>query len=75
MAKRQPIDTGPDNARRDERGRFVASKKGRGDKGTMAGFFGNVPVLVVVAAALVVITAGAVIASVTLRRGATRFRT
>ena len=82
MAKRQRIDTGTDkrDVGRDERGRFVASKKGRGDRGRTSArtsSFANVPVelLVAVAAGLVVITAGAVITSVTLRRGGTGFRT
>ena len=83
MAKRQRIDTGTDkrDVRRDERGRFVASKKRRGDRGrtpsARTNSLGNVPteLLVAVAAGLVVLTAGAVITSVTLRRGGTGFRT
>jgi hypothetical protein len=83
MARRQRIDTGTDKraARRDERGRFVASKKRWGGRGRTAvartSSLRNVPVelLVAMAAGLVVITAGAVITSVTLRRGGTGFRT
>ena len=83
MARRQRIDTGTDKraVRRDERGRFVASKKRRGDRGRTAlartSSFVNVPMelLVAVAAGLVVITAGALITSVTLRRGGTGFGT
>ena len=68
MAKRQRSDTRTDEVRRDERGRFVASKKGQGGRGTTAGSFGTVPVLVAVAAGLVAIMAGAVITSAALRR-------
>ena len=68
MAKRQRSDTRTDEVRRDERGRFVASKKGQGGRGTTAGSFGTVPVLVAVAAGLAAIMAGAVITSAALRR-------
>ena len=68
MAKRQRTDTGTEKVRRDERGRFAASKKGKGDKGSTAGSLGNVPVLVAVAAGLIAVTAGAVITSAALRR-------
>ncbi len=68
MAKGQHTDTRTDEVRRDERGRFVASKKGRGGRGSTAGSFGTVPMLVAVAAGLVAITAGAVITSAALRR-------
>ena len=68
MAKRQRTDTRTEKVRRDERGRFAPSKKRLGDKGSTAGSFGNVPVLVAAAAGLIAITAGAVITSAALRR-------